>query len=77
MAGGVGKSANEEVMAIAEAARLRKERDGLTGLSDERETAMATATKTSGTRSDEGVYVDFDGKMQSAKKKKKWYDFWS
>ena len=69
MAGGVGKSANEEMRAIAEAAQLRKEREGMGAGSEGDEAGIG------GTRSDRDVYVDFDGKRHLSTKK--WYDFWS
>lgn len=66
VAGGVGQSANEEIVAIAQAQEQRGRMDG---------------DAESGSRGDDvedghgRTYKDFEGKTQLAKKK--WYQFWS
>ena len=71
VAGGVGKAANEEIMALVEAKNLRKE-----GKPIDEETLERMG---GGSKDEKGgsakAYKDFDGNTQLAEKK--WYDFWS
>ena len=63
VAGGVGKAANEEIMALVQAKELKRKGRAVDGGDSE------------GSSGNVKVYKDFDGNTHLAKKR--WYEFWS
>ena len=70
VAGGVGKAANEEMMALVEAKNARREAKAMNA-----EAELGGGGGNHNRNGSTKLYKDFDGNTQLAKRK--WYDFWS